>query len=298
MLKLLKLPHVAMLAGVLAVHAHAQSQSQVPSGLPTEITQNRFNSGQSVIPYYEGWIKNADGTFDLVFGYFNRNYQEEFSIPAGANNKIEPGAIDQGQPTYFLPRRQRFIYRVRVPANFGKGVVTWSITSHGKTEKAFGDLIAPEEITDRVVATNGNFDPGLDDPNKPPAMTLAPIQNVAAGVQVTLTANVTDDGLPKPRVVTPRPAQPNTAQTNPFTAQVNTSSVARPRGLAVGWLQYGGPAKVKFGASPVLVANGQAQVTATFATPGTYKLIATANDGQLSTKIPITVTVTAKPPTP
>src|SRR5580765_4578091 len=227
-----------MLAGVLAVQAHAQSQSQVPSGLPTEITQNRFNSGQSVIPYYEGWIKNADGTFDLVFGYFNRNYQEEFSIPAGANNKIEPGAIDQGQPTYFLPRRQRFIYRVRVPANFGKGVVTWSITAHGPTEKAFGDLIAPEEITDRVVATNGNFDPGLDDPNKPPAITLAPIQNVAAGAQVTLTANVTDDGLPKPRVVTPRPAQPNTAQTNtaepnPFTAQVNASSVGRPRGLAV-----------------------------------------------------------------
>jgi len=27
---------------------------------------------------------------------------------------------DAGQPTYFLPRRQRFIDRVRVPANFGK----------------------------------------------------------------------------------------------------------------------------------------------------------------------------------
>jgi len=289
---------IAILAGVLTLHAQAQSQSQTPAGLPTEITQNRFNAGQSVIPYYEGWIKNADGTFDLVFGYFNRNYQEEFSIPAGTDNKVEPGAADQGQPTYFLPRRQRFIYRVRVPANFGKGVVTWSITSHGRTEKAYGDLIAPEEITDRVVATNGNFDPGLDDPNKPPAITVAPIQNVGVGVQVTLTANVTDDGLPKPRVVTPRPAQTNTQQTNPFTAQVNTSGTARPRGLAVSWLQYGGPAKVKFGGGAVPVANGQAQITATFAAPGTYKLISTANDGQLSTRIPITVTVTAKPPTP
>src|SRR6185503_2382798 len=96
------------------------AQSQTPPGLPTEITQNRFNSGQSVIPYYEGWIKNADGTFDLVFGYFNRNFQEEFSIAAGPDNKVEPGAVDQGQPTYFLSRRQRFVYRVKVPADFGK----------------------------------------------------------------------------------------------------------------------------------------------------------------------------------
>jgi len=291
---------VAILSGAYAfrVHVHAQSQSQIPPGLPTEITQNRFNAGQSVIPYYEGWVRNADGTFDLVFGYFNRNFQEEFSIPAGANNKVEPGAADQGQPTYFLARRQRFIYRVRVPANFGKGIVTWSITTHGRTEKAFGDLIAPEEITERVLATNGNFDPGLDDPNKPPTLTLAPIQNVTANAPVTLTATVSDDGLPKPRVVAPRPAQPNTTQTNAFGAQVNSSGGGRPRGLTVNWLEYSGPAKVTFSGGPVPVTNGEAKVTATFTAPGTYKLIANANDGQLSTKIPVTVTVAGKPSTP
>lgn len=58
------------------------------------------------------------------------------------------------------------------------------------------------------------------------------------------------------------------------------------------WLQYRGPAKVTFerdGAIPV--ANGQAVTTVRFAAPGTYKLIATANDGSLSKRTELTVTV-------
>ena len=43
--------------------------------LPTELAQVRFNSGQDIVPYFEGWIKNPDGMFDLVFGYFNRNWK-------------------------------------------------------------------------------------------------------------------------------------------------------------------------------------------------------------------------------
>ena len=106
----------------LVVVSAAVLRAQEPSSrLPTEtITAIRINSGQSVTPYFEGWIRNADGTFDMVFGYFNRNYQQEFAIPAGPNNRVEPGQPDQGQPTYFLPRRQRYVYRVRVPADFGK----------------------------------------------------------------------------------------------------------------------------------------------------------------------------------
>src|SRR5436309_15752565 len=51
--------------------------------LPTAIPQTKFASGQDIVPYFEGWIRNADGTFDMVFGYFNRNWQEELTIPAG-----------------------------------------------------------------------------------------------------------------------------------------------------------------------------------------------------------------------
>ena len=107
-----------------------------PAKTPTELSNIRFNSGQSVVPYFEGWIRNPDGTFDLVFGYFNRNWQQEIAIPAGPDNTVELGGPDAGQPTFFLPRRQRFVYRVRVPKDFGKKEVVWSITANGRTEHA------------------------------------------------------------------------------------------------------------------------------------------------------------------
>jgi hypothetical protein len=275
-------------AGALATVMSAQAQ-RPPAQLPTELSNIRFNSGQSVVPYFEGWIRNPDGTFDMVFGYFNRNWQQELAIQAGPENNVELG----GQPTFFLPRRQRFIFRVRVPAGFGKNEVVWTITANGRTEKGYGSLLPEQEITERVVMTNGGFDPGLTDPNKPPSMTIAPIQSPTAGSPVTLTASVADDGLPKPRPA-PAPAARPTPP-NSFGAQVNSSTDGpRPAGLTVSWLQYGGPAKVSFDSTgPILVTNGQAVTTARFAQAGTYQLVALANDRAMTTRIPITVTVRA-----
>jgi hypothetical protein len=269
--------------------------AQIPAGLPTEITAIKHNSGQPVIPYFEGWIKNADGSFDLVFGYFNRNYVEEFAIPAGPDNSIEPGPANQGQPTYFLPRRQRYVYRVRVPANFGKQELVWSITSNGRSEKAYGTLIPEEEITERVVMTNGNYDPGLDDPNRPPEVAVAPIARVSVGTPIALIAKVTDDGLPKPRPVAAQPPPPST--TGGFSAQRNSTTAARPpRGLTVTWLQYGGPAKVTFSHTGAIdVVDGQAATTAIFPAPGIYTLVPTATDpGRLSMKTVVTVEIPSK----
>ena len=275
----------------------AVALAQIP-GLPTEISSIRHNSGESVTPYFEGWIRNADGTFDMLFGYFNRNYAQEFSIPAGPNNFIEAPStaagqapsIDRGQPTYFVPRRQRYVYRVRVPADFGRREVVWSITANGHTERAYGSLIPAEEITERVVTTSGNYDPGLNDPNKPPTISIAPITGAAVGKPVTLTALVTDDGLPKLRRP-PAPADPKAA-TAGFGGQINAAD-NRPQGLTVTWLQYSGPAKVTFNHTGTLrVENGQAMTTATFAAPGSYKLIASAADaGRLSTKTEVVISV-------
>jgi len=270
------------------VHLHAQTPVS-PAKTPTELSNIKFNSGQSVVPYFEGWIRNPDGTFDLVFGYFNRNWQQEIAIPAGPDNTVELGGPDAGQPTFFLPRRQRFVYRVRVPKDFGKKEVVWSITANGRTENAFGSLIREQEITERVVLTNGGYDPGLNDPNKPPMVTVAPIHTAAAGEPVTLTVSVTDDGLPKPR------ATPTIRQTPSGGGQVNSSTgTPRPAGLTVSWMQYGGPAKVTFEASgPLPVTNGQAVTTARLAQPGTYQLIVSASDRAMTTRVPVTVTVNA-----
>jgi hypothetical protein len=283
---------IAAVVLVVAAPAGLRAQGQAPPApLPTETPQIRFNSGQNVVPYFEGWIRNPDGTFDLVFGYFNRNWQEEMFIAAGPDNKIEPGAVDRGQPTYFLARRRRFVFRVKVPADFGKKEIVWTINAHGKTEKAYGTLLPSAEISERVVQTNGGYNPGHDDPNTPPSVSIEPAGPATVGSSLTLTALVADDGLPKPRPAAPAAPRP-AASANPFGAQVNSSGPARPRGLTVSWLQYSGPAKVIFDRSgPIPVADGKAVAVAQFTAPGKYVLVATANDGALSKQTEVTITV-------
>jgi hypothetical protein len=267
-------------------------------GPPTEITQVRFNAGQSVVPYFEGWIRNPDGTFDLVFGYFNRNWKQELEIPSGPDNKVEGvggGGADDGQPTYFLPRRQRFVYRVRVPADFGKKEVVWTIKANGRTEQGFGNLLPAQEITERVIMTNGNFNPGTDDPNKPPSIAIAKVQAATVDAPVRLVASVTDDGLPKPRVAPSAPRPSSTGGQANFGGQVDRSGDARPRGLRVSWLEYGGPGKVTFDdPGPISVTNGEAVTTARFAVPGIYRLIATATDGALAARRELVITVAGR----
>lgn len=278
---------VAAASGLLMLEAVMLAQSPFPTAIP----QTKFVSGQDIQPYFEGWIKNADGSFDMVFGYMNRNWQEELAIPAGPDNLIEPGGPDRGQPTYFLPRRQGWVYRVRVPKDFGKQVVTWTIKANGRTQKAYGELLPVEEITERIIMTRGNLNPGDDDPNKPPAVSIAPVEAATAGASVPLVVQVTDDGLPKPRVVVARPKTTASDGTT-IQAQANSNAAPRPRGLTVSWMQLRGPAKATIepgGSQPV--AQGKSTVTAKFAQPGTYVLRATANDGALSTKSDITVNV-------
>ena len=61
-------------------------------GLTTASSQQIiYSSGQTVAPAYEGWEQNPDGSFNLVFGYFNRNLDEHIHVPIGPDNNIEPG---------------------------------------------------------------------------------------------------------------------------------------------------------------------------------------------------------------
>ena len=271
---------------VVAAAAIASAQGPPPA---TYIPQTKFSRGQDVVPSFDGWIRNSDGTFTLVFGYFNRNYEEELTIPAGPDNKLEPGPEDQGQPTFFLPRRHAWMFRVKVPADFGNKEIVWTLTANGRTEKAYGHLYPSEEILERVIQSRGNLSPGLDDPNKPPSISITPVQGASAGSPVTLTALVTDDGLPRPRA--PRPEAP-TPGSAPPKAQSNTSAPRQRIGLSVAWMEYGGPAKVTFDeAGPIAVANGQAVAHAHFPQPGTYVLRATANDGALVTTADVTIAV-------
>src|SRR3989442_12900460 len=132
------------LATMLALLVASEVGGQIASGTVV------YSSGQNVVPAYEGWEQNPDGTFNMVFGYFNRNLDEKLDIPIGPNNNVEPVGPDQGQPTHFLPRRTRFLFRVKVPGDVGKKELVWTLTVRGKTEKAFGSL-RPEYVLDDII---------------------------------------------------------------------------------------------------------------------------------------------------
>src|SRR5215813_1235253 len=128
-----------------------------PAGAQTRFT---YSKGQSVSPAYEGWMPNEDGSFKLYFGYMNTNWLEEFDIPIGPENSIEPGGPDQGQPTHFFPRRNPFLFTVRVPKDFGKKELVWTITTNGQTEHAYASLNKDYAIDKQVMSTEIGGDLG------------------------------------------------------------------------------------------------------------------------------------------
>src|SRR5262245_33007504 len=118
---------VVLLAGWPAVSAAPQPPSTLPLDPPRE-------RGTSISPAYEGWFSNADGSFSLLIGYYNRNSKQAFDIPVGPANRISPGDPDQGQPTHFEVGRQWGVFVVKVPKDFGTKVVTWTIAANGEEQ--------------------------------------------------------------------------------------------------------------------------------------------------------------------
>jgi len=280
----MRFPFLYALAGLLltlsgATIAGGQGQAGQPVIRDTD-DGVKYKSGQNVVPAYEGWVPNPDGTFSLVFGYFNRNWEEEMFIPVGPDNHIDPGGPDRGQPTYFAPRRGKSVFEIVVPKDFGKKEVVWTLTSRGKTEKAYGALVPEEVLTRRMVmmggslnaaAAAGNDDNGDEnDPNKPPTVTVAPVPSVSVPGPATLTASVSDDGR-------------------------SAGRGARAAALRVEWSLYRGPARVVFGSPRSQMAastGGTATTTASFKAPGTYVLRATATDaGGMAINSDVTVIV-------
>ena len=161
------------------------------------------DSGQSVSPSFEGWYENPDGSFSIVFGYLNRNYEEHLDIPVGPGNRIEPGPADRGQPTHFLPRRHTGVFAIRVPADFGEQELTWSLTAHGRTIAIPGNLRPAWRIDALKEVTNGNTPPVLrfapdGEPGQGPAGVSARI-TASPSRPVELALWTTDDGLSRTR---------------------------------------------------------------------------------------------------
>jgi len=284
---------------VLGAPQGAKAQVELPYTL-------KYNSGQNIQPIFEGWSRNPDGSFAMHFGYLNRNFVEELHIPVGPDNDIEPGGPDRGQPTFFYTRINRNLFTVVVPKDWGSKELVWTVTVRGKAERATAWLQPQWEIDPIGGASGGGRDSEGRTENQPPTIALDPIQPITLPDRLTLTATATDDGLPKPRTRKPAVGQETPPILKASTdAPVNVPDVqpstrgagadAPPQGLVVSWIVWRGPASVTFVPRAVPVKDGRAVVTATFMKPGEYLLRVRANDGMLSARQDITVTVNGPP---
>src|ERR1044071_4391258 len=147
---------VVVLGGLISI-ALSAGRAQTPLAPATP-------SGQTATPAFEGWYKNPDGTFSLSFGYYNRNTAEILSIPTGPDNFISPGDANQGQPTFFYPRRHWVVFAVKVPADFGDKKVVWTLKVRGTTVAIPGSLREEWQIDALEGEAGAN--------NTPPVLTI------------------------------------------------------------------------------------------------------------------------------
>lgn len=285
--------------------------------------QDSYRSGQHIEPAYEGWEQNEDGTFSFLFGYHNENWEEELNIPVGDNNFFSPGLEDRGQPTHFLPRRNRFTFKVQVPADWGDKELVWTIKVGDVTRVAYATL-ARDYVVDTVVIASetGSLGAGTSSPesrsNLPPVATVQGdriggeiVRSVRVGEPLSLLTRVSDDGLPKPRTSS-RLSGAGTAQER-MLRPPSRVTVGKTNGLFLSWNVYRGqgvahfdPPQVKpwedtrtsanspWGAlwtPPPVPADGMYSVNVTFDEPGTYVLWARADDGGLYHDQYVTVNV-------
>jgi hypothetical protein len=247
------------LAGTLVLAALATAAGPLAGQHPFEGMEWSVSmvreGGAPVAPVFEGWYRNENGTFSLVFGYHNLNTQEAVSIPLGTDNFIEPAQYDGMQPTYFYPipsngsRRQFGAFTVVVPADFGDREVVWNLTHRGHTWKIPGHVRNPHYILDAV---------------------HAPARGTWAA---TMKFDPTGPGVKGRDGIVTGPISARVGAPVPLSVWVDPAP--RPRNI-VWWFKHQGPGDVTFGQQESTVEGGAGDVevrtTARFDAPGSYLL--------------------------
>lgn len=221
-------------------------------------------SGQTATPAFEGWYKNPDGTYSLSFGYYNRNASEVLNIPVGPDNFVSPGNPDQGQPTYFYPRRHWGVFAVKVPADFGdKQKVVWTVKMQGKTFEISGSLREEWQI-DALEGEAGSN-------NTPPVLTFGPSGPEARGPAGMMAERTATVGKPLTIDVV--------AKDDGASA---TSRTGTP--VVLTWFTHQGPAQLTFApaSSRLTPKGGSASTTVSFSKPGDYIIRVRATDSDVT----------------
>ena len=285
--------------------------------IPVSISAQTYRVGQHVEPAFEGWRPNPDGSFNMMFGYMNENWEEEPNVAVGEHNFFAPGEADRGQPTHFLPRRNRFTFEVTVPSDWGDRELIWSLNVNGIERKAYATLRQDYLVDNMVIASEtGSLGAGTSSPesraNVPPVVTVQGdnVRIARVGEPIQISTHVWDDGLPERRRESTNTSEELDRRMMRRPTQV---TVGKINGLFLSWNVYRGDGNVNFEPPlpkpwedtrvsanspwgelwlpPEVPEDGVYHVTATFDEPGSYVLWARADDGGLYNDAYITVHV-------
>lgn len=253
--------------GLLAEVTTPLEAQGLPSAAGTEMLRNLRPSGQPVIPLFDGWYSNPDGSHGLCFGYFNMNTEQDLDIPLGPDNFIEPAAFDGNQPTHFMPipsrssgyvRRYYCVFSATLPPGSENDRVVWTLRLDGQSYSVPGHI--------------GAQDYQIENPDQPALSSVSPL------------VRFLDPAAPGGR------GRDGDVVAGPFTATIGTPlsiriSVSEPmtdnphsgftRVMAL-WAKHQGPGDVIFApVDQMAMSDGvgvEALTTATFSEPGDYVL--------------------------
>jgi hypothetical protein len=187
---------VALLAwGANPMEAEAQQTQPTMPGLPLRPLPP---DGYFIIPIYEGWYDNGDGSITVSFGYLNRN-DETVEIPIGENNLIEPAEYSGMQPTVFEAGRKNGVFTVTIPP--GGPEVWWTIRSAGEMARTpgrkvgFGYQLENRPLATGEVAPLVYFEEGGEVGQYPAGVMAERVERVRVGETLTLTVHADDPSV-------------------------------------------------------------------------------------------------------
>jgi hypothetical protein len=221
---------------------------------------------QPIYPVYDGFLKNADGSYTLSFAYFSHN-AEVVTIEPGEANLFAPDPIDRQQPTVFKPGHWRFQCVMVVGPEFD-GKLRWNLTYAGTTTGT----------SERMLQSNWNLVEGAADLSK------LDFAKVKQGVCLNRAPSVRLLGKTARKGEVSIEA--STAEELHLFGSVNDEGLPRGRPLVVAWKVLKGPGNVSF-SDPA-----QPRTKASFSAAGTYELELSANDSEFSTTLRVIVTAT------
>jgi len=195
------------LAVVLSGLVAAPALAQLPENLRDFPLATRGSKGESVAPFFNGWIKNEDGSITMIFGFANQNREATVDVPLGPNNFIEPEKYDGVQPTHFptysrggfVGIQERGAFAIRVPAEEADTEVVWTLTSGGQTWSVPGRATSTAYEMSNGERALGSLKPAIRFSMSGPESAsvegiYAPRITTSVGDSVTLTAFVQDRG--------------------------------------------------------------------------------------------------------